>query len=787
MWAYYVAVVRRSAPLSRVRASPTLSVAVSSSQDLPSSRSFSSEGGNRGGRGGGRGGQEGRGGSGRRDNNEPWEGRGRRPKKPNFSQQFLEPAARGELRKGHKSGIPKLAGRRPKGRGVRGADSLAAGDELDFLDLEEGPSVEFEYTAKKEQRKEKTERELKEEEYEKLREQLKYMVEEEKYYWEESGIAGNAKKEETWERLQMEATPDADGNLVVEVDDDIFDMFEGVEEKKTDKEEPEQYRKGQTPQADDIEFMMDALKIEGRDIPHGPDYDQAMPLDMEKYGGDIFTAMFHHPTKFGSIKMVNLHKESTREPVPDLPPQRLNPPKEFVEGNLRFIYVWGLPSLTVDGELGDLNNPVHCMEIQKTVGGLFDVGAEQVSVASLTSAFIGFKTVQDQRFRVAVGPTETVMLSPVTISKYAGDKELSFSKDSSPDSLVLLQNLPSGYSPSLLASILLQEGTEVGEIYGKNLNTEDIVMLSPNSAVLRLESAEMVESAVHSTMLHERLLEVGQHRIRYHKARRELVYTGKHGGPTGTDRLRALGPRLIVDGDMPSKAFYLSHAETIHLRNLDPAVTPQEIALFFQPFCAIPRDVEGSVELVTCENGLPTGKAFVGFDELGEAEEALNRLASGSGRMKGLGGNVVVVKMVKDSQKMFREKRQTRSEEALLESLHNWEQYVDPADVQELLSHGFSKESLDEAFRMIRYQNETFASLDQAMRSETLNPEKETGGMYKELVQEYILTLKECIATPENPGPIYESLFFEGEEMDTEIFENEAKRQEELRKRRDVP
>ena len=488
-----------------------------------------------------------------------------------------------------------------------------------------------------------------------------------------------------------------------------------------------------------------------------------------------------------ALKLVhyeNPHKESTREPVPDLPPQRMNPPKEFVEGHMRFIYVWGLPPLTMDGKPGDLDNPLHCHEMQKTVGNLFDVNTAQVSVASSTSAFVGFSEYEDFKFAVAVGPVERVMEGPVTITKYDGEEKLSISKDS-PDSLVLLQNLPSGYSPSLLASSLFAEDTEVGQVYG-NFSPEDVVMLSPNSAVIRFGSAEMVESAVNSSMVQERLIEVGQHRIRYSKARRELVYTGLHGGPANIHRLRALGPRLIVDGDMPTKKFFLSHASAIHLRNLDPSLSKRDISDFFQPFCTVKRDFAGSVEFVTCQQGLPTGRAFVGFDEFGEAEAALEALTS-SGRIRGLGGNVIIAKMVKEANKVSRENRQTRTEDELLDSLNNWQQYVDPEDLEVLAANDISIETLDEVFRTIRYKNPTFSNLDQAMRSEAINPEKDEGGMFKELVQQYIDTLISCLATPEKPGPVFDSLFFEGEEKDTSFFEREATRQAELKDKRKVP
>jgi hypothetical protein len=63
-----------------------------------------------------------------------------------------------------------------------------------------------------------------------------------------------------------------------------------------------------------------------------------------------------------------------------------------------------------------------------------------------------------------------------------------------------------------------------------------------------------------------------------------------------------------------------------------------------------------------------------------------------------------------------------------------------------------------------------------------------TGGMYKELVQTYIATLKDCLSTPKNPRPIYESIHFSPmKELNTEMFEREPARQKELRARREVP
>jgi hypothetical protein len=631
---------------------------------------------------------------------------------------------------------------------------------------------------------------------------LEYLPDKEEYYWNESDYEDDllAKRNELFDKLEAEATRDADGNLVVDVDEETFAMickFDGDDENISqekegqnvpEKDTPDQRQAG--PYEEDVEFVMDMMGIKGSNKPPNPaQYDKVTPLNLKgPTWSDFVESMMEHPTKFGQVKFVSPHPESTREPVPDLPSSRRNPPPEFVENSKRFIYVWGLPPLTVNGEPGDLDNPVHAMEIKKQVGILFDVPPEAVFAASVSSAFVGFPSKIEQRFALVFGPVTKELASPVTISKYVpkeGDRK-TFS-DEEMDRVVLLENLPEGLTPTSLASNLFpKDGDNVGNMVYGDLKSEDFVMLTPHSAAVRFESAEIAENAVHSSIVEARLIEFGQHRVRYNKARREMIFTGKHKGPLGTTLERVPGPRLIVDGDMPTKKFFLSHASSVHLRNLDPSTTKKEISDFFQPCCHLPRDVEGSIEFVTCYEGMPTGKAYVGFDEHGEVEAAMS-LGESNGRLIGLGHSKVIMKRVRDAVKIPREKRPMREEEELLDSLDNWEQYADPEDLEELYANGISKEALDEALRAIRYQNPTFSSLDQAMRTETINPEKESGGMYRELVQMYISTLKECLSTPENPGPIYESLFLPDEEIDTEIFENEPVRQEDLKKRREVP
>jgi len=720
----------------------------------------------------------------------------------------LKPAARGEL-KNHRSGIPRLTGRKGKGRGVKGGDYSGDLDEMmgygtDMDDLEDDYAMQqrdrgqskikqktgtIDQGSKPEDLCPEDKKEL--EEFLQLFYEMEHSRDPEEYYWEEEeyDITDTKKKQDLFDELLASATTDADGRLVAEVDDETFAKFEDAEtikETKSPKDQQQQQRGQQQAQWNAApEFLLDTLGVKGFEKAPDPEtYNRPLPLKLKgPTMEDFVKSMAEHPTKFGQLQFIAPHPESTREPIPDLPKGRRNPPLEFVESHTRFLYVWGLPPLlSVDEQPGDLENPLHALELQKTAAALFDVSPESVYPASISSAFIGFKEIKDHRFACIVGPIEKFVESPVQILAYSpaeGDKT-SFD-ESEMDRVVVLDNLPSGLTPSALAKTLFPPGTDAGDLVYGGLTPDDFVMMSPHKAALRLETKEHAENAIKSEIVEQRLKDFGKHTIRYSKARRELVYTGKLAG-VARDLERTPGPRLIVDGDMPKKNFYLSHAEAIYLRNLDPDVTKEDIANYFQPYCALPRDVEGSVEFITCHQGLPTGRAYVGFDELGEASAAMEA----NNRIEGLGHNTVVMKKVRDSRKIPREQRPARSDTELTDSLDNWEQYIDPKDLAELIEHGISKEALDEQLRSIRYHNPTFSGLDQAIPSESMD-HQDSGYMYKELVQEYVETLKECLSTPENPGPVYESLFYPDEELDLEIFENEPARQEKLKKEREVP
>jgi hypothetical protein len=61
-----------------------------------------------------------------------------------------------------------------------------------------------------------------------------------------------------------------------------------------------------------------------------------------------------------------------------------------------------------------------------------------------------------------------------------------------------------------------------------------------------------------------------------------------------------------------------------------------------------------------------------------------------------------------------------------------------------------------------------------------------TGQQYKELVQMYVATLKECVATPDNVGRMFTAMHYPDEPLDMEIFELEEDRQKTIRDKRSV-
>ena len=542
------------------------------------------------------------------------------------------------------------------------------------------------------------------------------------------------------------------------------------------------------------------------------------------------------------IELDTPHPHQKREPKPYFRLRTKQPDQIFIDFYKRFAFIANLPPTfleTTNPNLrpkpADLTNPVDRTMFQRNVSRLFrNVELDQVFPASNTSAWIGYRDSVGLAETLVYGPIEGVLQAqeekvPKPLFQPLSDelKEHEFVKNavrSAPDAdkcIVLLAHLDVSrgkrYTSRSLARDLfaskavIASSTEdvkadedlanlldVASVYG-NVTPSDIHFVSSTSALVRLASPEQAASVLDSNVLHARLAELNcGGSVQVFRARRELLHrywNRKYGTDPGKDEVRKLGPRLIVDGDMPKKSFYISHAGVIMLSGVDPSrVSKLDISKMVQPYCELARDVEGSIEWVQCNhNETRTDRVYVGFDLVGEAEAAVKALGDVTYVLNKDSDEPVTVpvfiKLLRDRQPPnyplpALQRRPDRSTEELLRDLNNWEQHVDPADIELLVNAGISKHVLDESLRAIRFNNDTFGALDYAMREESLEPSKGTGEQYRELVRLYIQSLKQCLATPEEPGQLFELLQYPDQEVDLEIFDYEKARLEKIKQER---
>jgi hypothetical protein len=801
-----------------------------------------------------------------------WKGDDDKKKKKNFAKEFIEPAARGELKEKHSSGIPKLAVKKSKGHGLKGGgddfDDIDIDDiDIDDIDIDElGDDdlyVPSDFSGLEEEEEgedlvatisrdvaaaqsdqmatQKPARggtgsgvgggsgggstpDVRPERYYRTKNNdfvVQYYPHPNKdpEYWREEDYDDDEKlKRQAYDSIESmikEKGIDLDNieNLDLDSLDDLFGDKESdceqLDAGDADKEGAENEGKQEkaleardsTGQDERVNSFASSYEDRSFDDDEHCDHDlndddslwynpisHSLPYAVPA-SRHIWASVENEPGEY-EVRMFNLHPESKREPKPYVPRDRANPPLEFVQNNMRFLFVTGLPPALSEEGMTHVNkkplNTLQQQEVSKAVTRLLGVTSQQVFAANETSAFVGFKTPPEREAILKRGLKEKILKRPISLSEYtpsSADDAYSFVKEAAPGTILKLDNVPPGkFSRATLARELFPADSTLGITY--KISAKDVVFPSPTTAIIRFESAEHAKSALSSENVEARLKELGEYPVQLFRAKRELLHV-RMAGPAKNREIRAMGPRLIVDGDMPSKNFFISHAGSIMLRNVDHAsVTKESITELFQPFSSLIRDVNGSVEFVTCLDGQPTDRVYVGFDRLGEAEAALRAL-NGQAR---IGDSVVKMKLVRD-RKMpglpAREQRPERTEEEILKNLNDWEQYVDPQDITYLEENGVPKYVIAETLRGIRYQNRSFGPLDWAMREEKLEPEKASGDDYRELVQLYISTLKECIATPEKPGEMYEALHFPGEPIDLSIFEREKKRQVELTKKRE--
>jgi len=494
-----------------------------------------------------------------------------------------------------------------------------------------------------------------------------------------------------------------------------------------------------------------------------------LPLNLEEDSiAGFMTAVQEHPTAVASITDEAPHPQSLREPVPHF---RKQPPAEFVHAHQRFLFVSGLP---LSAHHSDLENPVHRQALQERVAQLVgNVDSSSVAVTEPDCAFVGFPSPRAV-WQALQGPKDAVLQVPVEASMPT-DLEHPFVKAADADTVIELQNIPVGSTAKSLLNTLFPLNTEVYTAYGEGLTTDSVCFLTKHSCLLRFSSAEQAQSALDSHIFEDRLSALGRHVVHFFRARRENRIINK-------DLKRRLGDRIMVDCDVPTPKFFRSHAAVVRIERLEKTATKAELTAQFQPFCSAFRDEQGSIEFVKDHAGKFMGEAYIGFDAPGEAERARKSL-NGSRTMR----KVKDVKVPNRPDIAPPEPRLERSEAELLDDLNNWERFVDAADLEKIYATGVKKIVLDETLRNLRYKNVTFGPFDQAVRSEALHPETQSGDMYKEVVQDYISTLIECLPTRENPGLLYEALHLPEEEVDLGVFEAEEERQIEIERKRANP
>jgi len=530
---------------------------------------------------------------------------------------------------------------------------------------------------------------------------------------------------------------------------------------------------------------------------HGPDLD------------DFLEAHLEHPSKYALITYENKHPESRREPRPLwYYGSRKNPSIEWIESHKGFIYAEGMDATL---SLGDQEafrasfdvqeNDEHRRKVAEKFAKVFRVDIGHVSPATLTSAYIGYSSLADaqralkrlQGKIVQYKPVQAARLSDVTelvsllkknIEELDNEDELqlekhSFLEDSDPQCVILLTHLEIPTQEMGTAYLLQNLFPEslIESNKASPLSPEDLLVLSPTAALIRLPSSEAVTELLESkkfALLLKKMKPPKQLSIL--KAARERVFCG-WSGLRRSKEMRKNGKLLIVEGDVPSDSFFRSHFGVLYLNQLSSDVTAKDISQFFQRYCLDSHDSISSVEMIKTSDGRFMKQAFIGFDKRGEAEKALEDWNNRSAlEKKILGGNLVQLLAIRDKKiprpGPLTQPRSERNIDELLDDLHNWEKHVvNPKLLEELYAFGIDKSILDDVFMKIRFQNRSFGVLDLERKGDKLENDRPSGSRYAQFVNMYVKILRESITTPDHPGPVVESMFAPDENVNLDLID----------------
>lgn len=648
-------------------------------------------------------------------------------KKENFAKKFLDPAARGELSK-HQSGIPKLSARKSKGHSLK--DDFPGDATEDLLAQTRKMFVESKGDSKSD-----------------IEKSIKDNV-------EKSGKHSVKQFSKGW-NLESAFEP---------VKAETLDPQNAYRQAKwLGNEEPVQQNRFQQQRI---------LKQNQRRDQRNKVFDIWGDEELQSEIDDPW------PTDTAHFTYHVPHAESRREAKPIVhPTNRVNPPEDFVSAHEAFAYVTNVPRPVIDGELASYENPLHRHEVVEFVANLFGISATHVFPSTITSAFVGFESASAAADAYRKSESKRVVRVHTEAKRYENDAPSEDEKtfvSAGKDSIIMLENLPSG----------MRQGTVVRFLHtAVSLNVDDVFMSSPTTALIRLSSPEEAEKVLGDKNMHNAITSLQNQIVRVYAAQREVVHD-KYSGPIRQFQLKKTTNKLVVQGDVPSNTFFLSHAHVLHLCNVPVSVTKEQISDYFQKFCIQPRDVEGSIEIVTSLDGYPSGRVYVGFDLESEYERAWEEIfSSGQKVMFNEPGPPVRIRPVKERELIRGSKlgaRSERSQEELIASFSEWKNAIDPADKEFLESMGITMDVLEEAFTAARRYNPTFGVEDQAREGERMLMDQSPGQHFQEFVKLYIDTLKEAAFSREDPGLKYKSMFMPDEEIDYSFITDEEERLSEI-------
>jgi len=545
----------------------------------------------------------------------------------------------------------------------------------------------------------------------------------------------------------------------------------------------------------------------------------------DMWGDEILQSELNDPwtTPAISTSFEHVHDESKREAKPiKYPTNRKSPNQEFIDSFSCFAFVSNLTRPVVvkhndnadtnaDGNeltlaLGVYKNPLHRQEVVQQVIQLFPKlkSSNQIFVSTMNSVYIGFHdskeasdVLQSTSTTASNQQLNRVIRYNIEYKQYTNAKELleeqqvpnsdlqAFVQDHN-GSFVVLDNLPPG----------MKQTTIVKSFYDAlpTLQPTNVHFTSPTTAICKTSTKVQVEVDTQK-MMEQCIAKLSKQIVQIYPAEIELTHD-KFGGPARQFQFKKKTSNLFVQGDTPSHSFFTSHAYVLHLSNVPSTITNEVLSTYFQPYCMLDRDINGSIEHVKPLDGVTyTGRVYVGFDLESEGIKAYNDIVANHIQHKSqitnltTCGTPIFVSPVKEKTLVRGSKlgeRSYRNADELQYCLHDkWREYVSQEDMELLEKMGVPTHVLEDSFMTARFHNPSFAAEGLARVGERLNEELGPGDEFREFVEMYVESLKELGSSKENSGPMYEGMFLPEEEMEFSMFDDEKKRLDKIKSDRE--